>query len=97
MKSNKIMFPESFEKKPHFSGTQWILTDGKNILISVVGGAKGLYGDGIKTFEMWDFKEEYPQGYLTIEEINKHIDEHYNKPNDIGQPLTEIKIPKDFK
>lgn len=64
------------------AGTRWVLKNEKGEdLISIVGGALGLYGNGKTTFEMWDYNEEQPQGHLTIDEINKHLDKFHNKPN----------------
>jgi hypothetical protein len=74
-----IKFPEDFEKGPHHmiaGATSWLLKNeqGKT-LISIVGGGKDgyLYGDGINTFEMYDFSEDGPRDYLTEEEINEHL------------------------
>jgi hypothetical protein len=58
-----------------YHGKHWVLRregDGKTI-ISVIGGGFGHYGDGVTTFEMYDFREEDPQGYLTVDEINEHL------------------------
>lgn len=58
-----------------YYGHHWILKDedtGKT-LISVIGGGLGHYGDGETTFEMWDYREDDPQGHLTAEEINEHL------------------------
>ena len=78
--TNSQTFPESFKRKIHSvvpGATQWVLKDEEgNTVISVVGGGYGLYGDGVRTFEMYDFREEEPQGYLTKEEINKHLVEN---------------------
>lgn len=75
-----ITFPESFEQKLHSvvpGATQWLIKDskGKNT-ISIVGGGFGLHGDGVKTFEMYDFREDNPQGYLSKEDINNHLESH---------------------
>jgi len=78
--NNSQTFPESFKSKIHPvvpGATQWVLEneEGKTV-ISVVGGGSGLYGDGVRTFEMYDFREDEPQGYLTKEEINEHLVEN---------------------
>jgi hypothetical protein len=65
-----ITFPEDFKKVAHpviKGATRWLYKE-----ISVIGGA-GVYGDGINTFEMWDFRQDEPQPYLTKEEINLHL------------------------
>lgn len=79
-------FPESFSVNAHQlvpGADQWKLyypnTD--RVAISVVGGGFGLNGDGIDTFEMWDFRESDPQGYLTASEINEHLQKY---------PVTEL-------
>lgn len=72
---NKIKFPTSFEVKPHNcipSATQWLYKN-ENITISIVGGGKGLYGDGINTFEYWDFSQKNPIPYLSKRSINARL------------------------
>jgi hypothetical protein len=66
-------FPEDFREVAHpiKGARRWIFEE-----ISVVGGGVGIYGDGINTFEMWDFREPQPQGYLTKEEINLHLQDN---------------------
>ena len=49
-----------------------VIKDGE-VLISIVGGGSGLYGDGVRTFEMFDFREDEPQSYLLEDEINEHL------------------------
>lgn len=75
-----LKFPDSFSKQTHsvVSGaTQWKLyNDDNEAIISIVGGGHGLYGDGVKTFEMYDFRESDVQGYLSADEINKHLAEN---------------------
>ena len=73
-------FPHSFKAAAHGvvpGATQWLLHSSTHKrVVSVVGGGRGLYGDGVNTFEMWDFREEEPQQYLTREEINQHLKNH---------------------
>jgi len=70
-------FPEDFHMKIHPvvpGATQWTYApEGKDTVISIVGGGYGLYGDGLRTFEMYDFREDGPQGHLLVEEINEHL------------------------
>ena len=83
MSKEPIVFPKDFKQNghPHIPGaTQWLYEKPGRIpeldhenAISIVGGGMGLYGDGVTTFEMYDFREGEPQGYLSIEEINKHL------------------------
>ena len=53
----------------------------KNKWYSIVGGAKGLYGDGVNTFEVWTEKMESegldPAGYCTPEEVEELIIDLY--------------------
>mgnify|MGYP003658114345 CR=1 FL=1 len=73
---NQITFPESFKSESHEvvpGATQWIYTKPNQSKISIVGGGYGLCGDGINTFEMWDFDEDEPRGYQTKEEINEYL------------------------
>lgn len=65
------VFPNDFEELAHpviKGAKRWIFKE-----ISVIGGATGIYGDGINTFEMWDYRQDEPQPYLTKEEINLHL------------------------
>lgn len=70
-----VKFPQSFDKQPHplGQGWQWKYTKPNGTLISIVGGSYGLYGDGVRTFEMYDFDEDQPRGCLTTEEINDYL------------------------
>jgi len=70
-----MKFPDDFTIKPHIlpGTTHWLITKPNGIEISVVGGGIGPHGDGVTTFEMWDFDDEEPKGYLTIEDINRHL------------------------
>lgn len=73
------IFPQDFKKKPHEvvpGAMQWTLEKDGEITISVVGGGFGIYGNGKTTFEMYDFREDGPQGWLTKEEINIHLINH---------------------
>jgi hypothetical protein len=78
IKKEPPVFPKDFIKNHHHipGAIQWSLKKNSDVLISIVGGAKGLYGDGITTFEMWDYREPEPQGWLTKNNINKHLKEN---------------------
>jgi hypothetical protein len=70
-----LIFPYDFERTTHKmvpGATQWLWKN-DDITISIVGGGQGLYGDGVVSFEMYDFREDDVQGYLTVEEINNHL------------------------
>lgn len=57
-----------------YYGRHWLLKDeDKKTLVSIIGGGLGHHGDGLQTFEMWDYREGEPQGYLTMDEINEHL------------------------
>ena len=73
-----IRFPDDFVLNPGYwpDGRQWVYPDLDHKRISVVGGARGLYGDGVTTFEMWDKREDEPQGYLSIDQINEHFEKN---------------------
>lgn len=77
-----LKFPEDFTRKSHHvipGATQWLFeyNDENNEMISIVGGGFGLHGDGVRTFEMWDTKNDYdPRGYMTAEEINQWLEDH---------------------
>ena len=66
-----MKFPEDFTVKNHQivqNAKQWLLKKDNEIIISIVGG-----GNGIDTFEMWDYREDQPRGYLIKDEINTHL------------------------
>lgn len=71
-----ISFPQSFTINIHPvvpGATQWLFRKGEKT-ISIVGGGMGLYGDGVESFEMYDFDEDGPRGYQTVEEINEYLE-----------------------
>lgn len=41
--------------------------------ISVVGGSQGLYGDGVKTFEIWTSDNNDVVGWLSPDDVTKHM------------------------
>lgn len=71
---NLIKFPESFEKRPHpvIDGVQYAYPSFSSCDISIVFGSR-FYSDGIETYEMFDFIEDEPRGYLTIDQINEYL------------------------
>ena len=74
-----IRFPEDFSESAHPNvpgATRWKYPKTGDTIISIVGGAYGLHGDGVVTFEMYDFREDDPWDYLTKEEINAHLEDH---------------------
>jgi hypothetical protein len=75
MYKNYLIFPYDFERTTHKvvpGATQWLWKN-DDITISIVGGGEGLQGDGVVSFEMYDFREDDVQSYLTVEEINNHL------------------------
>lgn len=78
VKKNMKTFPQDFELKAHSvvqGAKHWTLKHPttNEIIISVVGGGRGLYGNGTTSFEMWDFREAEPHAYLTADDINEHL------------------------
>lgn len=74
-----MKFPEDFIEKPHpivVGATQWLyrLPEENKGVISIVGGVRGLYGDGINTFEMWHPSDDEPKSRLTKDEINNYLE-----------------------
>lgn len=75
-----MKFPIDFEMKSHSvipGAVQYTIhdTDG-NMLYSVVGGGMGLYGDGVRTFEMYSSAVgDVVLTYATVEEINEYLSE----------------------
>ena len=71
-----MKFPEDFIEKKHGlvpNSTQWLGTKSNGVTVSIIGGVVGQYGDGVKTFEMFDMDESEPRGWMTKEEINQHL------------------------
>jgi hypothetical protein len=62
--------------KPHavsglYGGIHAVIDFPNGQSISVVGGAQGLYGDGVKTFEVWASHEPDPRGWLSKDEVTE--------------------------
>jgi hypothetical protein len=96
-------FPDDFSKSVHSvvpGATQWILKypNTNKVAISIVGGGLGLYGDGVRTFEMYDFRESEPQGYLTVDEINQHLQDNPVKgiTEALANPQDVLDNPEDY-
>ena len=75
-----LVFPDSFKKRRHPvlpGATQWTFDnkDGDRI-ISIVGGGQWLHGDGVRTFEMYDYRDGDLYEHLLVEEINQHLAEN---------------------
>lgn len=74
---------KDLEFKPHRSGLggiQAVMEFNNGHKISVVGGREGLYGDGIKTFEIWRSCDSDVKGHLTPEEVTEEMIELQNLP-----------------
>lgn len=72
-------FPQDFEKGPHHlipGAVQYILNDADgNMLYSIVGGGAGIYGDGVRTFEVYSASDgDVMLTYATAEEINDYLE-----------------------
>lgn len=71
-------FPRDFKKRkhPHIQGAvYWSLKkDGQTF--SIVGGARGLYGDAVSTFEFYHFEGmDSPMGWASKDKINEYLKE----------------------
>lgn len=90
---------EDLEFNPHPNGMGGKLAQmelGNGYKISVVGGGKGLYGNGKTTFEVAIFdrmgemiklgEDDQVLGWQTIDEINEIIQKFNN------QPILKVKI-----
>jgi len=72
-----MKFPDDFKKAAHPvipGAVQYKATKKCGTVISIIGGGVGLYGDGVTTFEMWDFSEDDPRGYMTVKDINEYLE-----------------------
>lgn len=74
-----IKFPEDFKSEPFreiLGTTKWTFQK-DNIQISVFSERRGIFGDKVPTFGMWDSCEAQPKSNMTKEEINEYL-EKYN-------------------
>tara|TARA_Y100000034_G_C6815385_1_gene366797 strand:+ start:396 stop:647 length:252 start_codon:yes stop_codon:yes gene_type:complete len=67
-----------FKSHPYIKGAIQCTMDFPNgYTISIVGGGRGLYGDGIKSFEIWSTITEKShdgvKGYQTKRQVLSHI------------------------
>ena len=72
----KLIFPQDYTRKPHTmnkNGVRFKPIFKTPFFISIVGGAVGLYGDGVKTFEL--MIGDRVHAYLSIEEINEKVNQ----------------------
>ena len=72
----KIIFPQDYTRKPHpmdKNGVQFKPILKTPFFISIVGGAFGLYGDGVKTFEL--MIGDRVHGHLTTDEVNEKVNQ----------------------
>lgn len=69
-----IKFPQDFKFRTHpiGVGAQFCYPDFDNAEVSVVIGDM-FYSNGVDTYEMFDFREDDPQGWLTVDDINEHL------------------------
>jgi hypothetical protein len=70
---NPIIYFDNLEFKPHPNGRGGVQATGHFPIngkwYSIVGGAVGLYGDGVNTFEVWGDGMDDVIGYLTKSEV----------------------------
>ena len=79
--------------KPHkvgLGGVQALMKLNNGYSISVVGGRRGLYGDGVNTFEVAIFdrqdemimlrEDDQVLGWMTKDEVTKIIQKYDNEP-----------------
>jgi len=70
-----MIFPDDFEVTPHKvikGAKQWLPKTPLECFFSVVGGKEGLYGDGIKSFEVMVGRKVY--AYQNHDEVNELIE-----------------------
>ena len=72
-----------FKPRKHFGGIQATMKFPNGHKISVVGGVKGLHGDGVKTFEIWRSCDIDVKGYLTKDEITAEMLELQSLSKDV--------------
>lgn len=82
---------------PHPSGlggVQAVMEFDNGHRISVVGGRQGLYGDGVRTFEIWRSCDGDVKGHLTPEEVTEEMVELQNLP--VGSEHNPLGFKKYF-
>jgi hypothetical protein len=62
-----------FKRRPHFVGVQATMEFPNGHKISIVGGAQGLHGDGVNTFEIWRSCDFDIKGYLSKDEVSSEM------------------------
>lgn len=62
-----------FRPRGFFSGIQSIIEFPNGHRMSIVGGGKGLYGDGVDTFEIWRSCDLDVKGHLTKDEVSSEM------------------------
>lgn len=73
-----IKFPQDFSKEDHYiscfypNTLQFKYPKTGETVISIVFGYP-FYSNGVDTYEMYDFRENEPQCYLTIDQINEYL------------------------
>ena len=72
-----------FKNRPLFGGVQATMEFPNGHKISVVGGVKGLHGDGVDTFEIWRSCDFDIKGYLTKDEITSEMLELQGPSKDV--------------
>jgi hypothetical protein len=63
----------AFKRRPRFGGVQATMEFPNGHKISVVGGVKGLHGDGVNTFEIWRSCDFDIKGYLSKDEVSSEM------------------------
>ena len=70
---NPIIHFENLEFKPHRLGFGAVQATGhfpvNGKWYSIVGGGRGLYGDGVNTFEVWGDGMDDVMGWMTIDDV----------------------------
>ena len=79
-------FPNSFQKYAitcDKNAFHWTIrgSDGL-VFVGVIGGGRySMFGDGVRDFQMYDFREDGPRHNMTAEEITTYIQLHMNHEN----------------
>jgi len=76
VQKNKVKTFDDLVFKPHqntfmVNAVQAVMEFPNGHSVSVVGGGRGLYGDGVSTFEVWTSWQDDVQGWLTKEEVTE--------------------------
>jgi hypothetical protein len=85
LETKKVKTFDDLEFKPHElkGAVHAVMTFPNGHRISVVGGGRGLYGDGVNTFEIWRSCDGDVKGHLTKDDVTDQMLELQSMNKDV--------------